>query len=179
MSQQGYLVWYTESDDINPYNVLRELPSIVGLQVADFVYLTDPVAEGPDDDMRELVAEHVPAANLPELYRPGTCIHVFHDFAAMGDRVEQAVLEGVPEQIRGTFVPDRPFFQVGKHYLYDNETEMVFARPTVVVGCWGYSSPKDWEGFRSRVFKLPRVHAEKVRLEHLLGRLEEAVFWHF
>ena len=181
MSQIGYLVWYTEDPNVDPVHLLQELPALVGFERADYVTRTDPIVEDPDDaTLPERLASKVLASELHRLYVPTASMSVFASKAELGDRVEACVAEVVPAEVRDRFMPNCPYFKIGRHYLADATLdEPVFAHPTVSVGCWGNSSPKNWKRMKELTFAAEGIVAERLRFEHLIGPLQTAMFWFF
>lgn len=181
MSQLGYMVWYTESDKIDPIHMLKSLAEIIGFERADSVYRTTRTSTGPDDDADSVrIGDDILASELFRLYLPGTSLKMDAEKAEIGARIEGAVLAKISENVRGDFMPNRPFFRIGKHYLSNGSIDdKVFARPTVIVGFWGYSTPLDTQKMREAFFALPEVRAEKLRLEHLIGQLSDAIILYF
>jgi hypothetical protein len=192
MSQRGYLAWYTEADDCDLIHLLKNLPKVVGFKRADSVYWTDPEETGleededsgedyddedaNDDDDPDFIGSEILAKELFRLFDATAGLRIAAEKAELGDRIERGVLRDIPESVRGRFIPSRPFIEIGKHYLYDGVSETVFARPNVTVGCWGYSTPKDSNEFRKRMFALPEFVEETHRLEHLIGPLKHALY---
>lgn len=167
-------------------HVLKGLPELMGFTLAESVWRKDRVvANPPDESIIELDREDVPATDLHRLYVPGKFLYIQVEHAKIGDRVERAILKGVPEKVRGTFLPNRPYIRCGKHYLYDDEKDFyaepndppIFARPTLTIGCWSYSTAENWKEMRRLAFKLPEIIEEQQRLEHLIGKLEHAMYW--
>ncbi len=114
------------------------------------------------------------------MYKPGTSLHISDDFAAIGDRIEEAITEGLAEDIRGTQVPGRAYFEVGKHYFIDAADDSGVSVPyTAIVGFWCYSTPNNYAEMRRQVFGLPALRKLKFQLEAVLGSLQEAMYLHF
>ena len=179
MSRTGYLSWYTEDESIHPVDLLRRLPEAIGCDQALFVARTNRIATHPDDDFYlETVAEDCPARKLSSLYKPGTSLHVDADDAKLGSVIEAIVKRAIPPEILGDFLPCRPFFIVGKHFIYDGVEEEVIARPTAMVGCWGYETPLDGKRCKELIIANKEIHAEKVKLQHLMGKLKTAMYWY-
>lgn len=179
MSQSGCIVWYTESHKIDCAHILNELPALIGFDCADTVYRLNRAYESPPkDSFYEVDRKNVPAKELPGLYVPGKFLEIEVEHAKIGDRVEQAILSGIPKEIRGQFIPNRPYVYCGPHFLVDDQRDpAVFAHPIWTIGCWGYSTAQKWKEMIRRVFKLPEIVEEQHRLEHLIGNLEHAMYW--
>ena len=71
-------------------------------------------------------------------------------------------------------MPSNAIIRVGRNVLTDTDGVEVFgiARPTVVVGNWGYGTPHDWPAFRNAIAKLDTLKKEQERLEKLIGKLK-------
>ena len=179
MSQIGYLVWYTEDPNVDPVHLLQELPALIGFERATDVTRTDRIEEGIDDAaVPETLASKVLASELHRLYVPDTSLAVFADKAELGGRVKACITEVVPAEVRGRFMPAAPYFKVGRHFLCDQTLdEPDFAHPTVSVGCWGNSSARNWKRMKELTFAAEGINAERLRLEHLIGPLQTAMFW--
>ena len=166
------MVWYTDSSSINMVRVLQEIPKILGLKRAESAYRTFRIIEGPDDEdwEQEDLGADIPASALPDLYKPGTALHVDDDFAEAGEQIKRAIVEGIDEVVCGKHPPSRAFIDIGRHYFIDDpdETDTV-VQYTALVGFWGYSTPNDYEEMRKLVFQLPAVRELGAELEGVLN----------
>lgn len=173
MSQAGYLVWYANADltEVEAVRILSELVQVVGMDRADAVYR---------DDLDECLASDYLASELFRLYEHGTQLFVEADTAGMGDRLE-AVISTIPASIRGDFMPNRPFIRIGRrsHFVDAADDSRDPVPFTVMVGCWGYSTPNDTKKMRGSLFSLPGVTSERQQLERITGQLDQALFLKF
>lgn len=180
MSQQGYLAWFTNSDKVDPVELLKKLPRILGFERADFVSRHSIVSnlDEPDWGFDE-ISECYTAAELHRLYVPGKVLHINADFAKLGERIEHAVLEHIPAEVRGDFLPNRAYMTIGQHFWSDTEFEEIQTPYRVMVGCWGYSTPADGDEFKNRVVNLREVLDEKDKLEEVMGPVQVACYFNF
>lgn len=182
MSQLGYLAWYTNSAKIDPDYLLKELPEVVGFEEALYVSRSNGIAKDLDDPGWEtkILGKEIAAPDLPSLLIPGTVLDIDADTAELGDRIERAVKQHIPVRIRGDFMPNRPYLSIGPHFWRDAADDGEKQVPyRAMVGCWGYSTPADGVEFRKMIVSLPAVMQEKARLEHVMGPLEIACYFHF
>ena len=182
MSQLGYLAWYTNSTKIDPIYLLKELPEVVGFEVALYVSRSNGIAKDLEDASWEtrVIGKEITASELPSLLMPGTVLDIDADTAELGERIERGIKKHIPETIRGDFMPNRPYLSIGPHFWRDGADDEEKQVPyQAMVGCWGYSTPADEAEFRKEIVSLPAVVEEKSRLEHVMGPLEIACYFHF
>jgi hypothetical protein len=188
MSQQGYLVWYTEARDLDSLHILNNMSDLMGVfpdrlghERASHVDRTvRSIIKYDDDDMDSTIriADNVMMSELHRLFVPDTSIHVATGKAAFGERIAETIADEVSPDVRGDFLPTNPYFIVGRHYLYDGANEKHIASPTVTVGVWGYSSPRNWKEMTRLVRASNALRNEQTQLEHLLGSLTMELFWY-
>lgn len=180
MSQQGYVAWYTNSSEIDLVSLLKELPRVVGFDHADFVS-RHPIVSSLDDSEWNFdeVDEDPTASELYRLYKSDTVLHINADFAELGERIERGVLKHIPAEIRGDFMPNRPFITIGAHFWSDSDLEEQQTPCRAMVGCWGYSTPNDGAEFKRRIASMPEVDEERKRLEAVMGPTRFACFFSF
>lgn len=172
MSQQGYLGWFTTAklDEADVVRLLKALPEVIGMKRTDGVYR---------DDLDEYLATEVLATEVYRLYRHGPTLFVEGDLADLGERVEKAIERAVPKSVRGDFMPSQAFLKFGvKAYHNDAVTEERI-RLTAMVGCWGYSTPANYQRYVERIRRIPELDAERVKLERLMGQLKQRLFLSF
>ncbi|WP_428308705.1 hypothetical protein [Lacipirellula sp.] len=182
MSQQAYVTWYTDNPRLDPVQVCQAFISLLGVTTADYVYRSNCIARSLDDPNWELscVGEKVAADQLPALLQPNTHLSVDADLAPFGTALEEAIRRGIPAEILGDFIPDRPFFNIGEHYFADAADELDREiRYRAMVGCWGYSTPADWEDFRREFQALPFVREISEKLKSLLGEMKVGIYFYF
>ena len=152
------------------------------MTAADYVYRSNRISTSLDDPNWEqnCVGETVAADQLPDLLRPNMHLSIDADLAPFGTALEEAIRRGIPAEILGDFIPDRPFFSIGEHYFADAAGEMDREiRYRAMVGCWGYSTPVDGEGFRREFQALPFVRDISKKLEPLLGEVKVGIYFNF
>ena len=173
MSQAGYLGWYTTAklSEDRAIHFLKELIAPIGIERAESVYRSD---------LDDFLAGECLGSELFRLYKHGSVLRVEADEADMGRRIETAI-KAIPKSIRGDFLPIRPFIKLGlgAEFIDASRAPNVPVAFSVMVGCWGYSTPHDTALMRQQLFSSPGIHAEKVRIEHVLGALQEVLYLEF
>jgi hypothetical protein len=180
MSQQGYLAWYTNSSELDLTKLLKKLPRILG--VGEITYLSrHSVVSDPDDLNWEFdeIDENVGASDLYRLYESGKVVCVHADFAKLGERIKRGIVAHIPPEIRGDFMPNRPYFTVGFHVLVDSANDEFQVSCRAEVGCWGYSTPSNGEEFDKRIVSIPEVLETTEELEAVMGPLQIACYYSF
>lgn len=178
MSQHGQLVWYTESPRVDHVHMLKELPELMGFERAERVDRSDEYENPPEEWREEHLGDNILATELHRLYVPKASLTVNADAAKIAMRVKNAISIGVSKHVRGRFLPNEAYIYSGKHYLVDDQRDpRIFARPTLTIGCRGYGTPDDGKEMIRLVFALPEIVEEQQRLEHLIGKLQHALYW--
>lgn len=172
MSQASYLAWYTNSP-LNQEEAIRRIHGLV-----EFIEFDRGDVFRSDIDL--YLGSDVSSSELYRLYKHGKrlSIHV-RKGSKFGSRVSDAVKK-IPEKIRGDVCPLEVIFDVGSGYFIDaadeDETKVNY---TTLVTCWSYSTPNDTEEMRASLARSKDIHAEKVKLEHILGEVRQLLYLAF
>lgn len=192
MSQSGAVTFYSIEAAEAPQSLLRAVLDVAKPRHLSSVYrslVEDRGFEDAQNDGSGIPQEQVEKgpfvdpSRMPGHYRQGRSLSAELVGSPMADRMWDAVLNGIPEDVRGKygFCPDSMFVTLGHHDVFEwSEHEDRYrhvARPFLSIRFWGQRSPDDWEGFRQRVFQLPEVRALKTELETVTGPLQEWVSW--
>ncbi|MEC9373253.1 MAG: hypothetical protein VYC34_05385 [Planctomycetota bacterium] len=133
--------------------------------------------------------DYTPSKMLPEmtpdrlasLYRPNRCISVFLYGSPLSDAISHAVEEGIPEEVRGSFIPFDLTIRAGWHDVFEtteNPEGQLFVRALFSVRFKGNGTPHDWKETRRRILALPVINETLERLRAPLGDPKVVVYWH-
>jgi hypothetical protein len=95
-------------------------------------------------------------------------------------KLAKAILDGIEAETRGDFVPRSGGVEIGFHDVFEcaeHEEGFLFGRAFLEIQFHGYSSPNDWESFRSKLFALPEFNEVRDELQAIVGPLQQCVYW--
>ena len=192
MCQAGELVFYSKSevDNVHVLSPLLAWAAVTEISTAcrskerehgwlDFVRMRDSNAPETDNTMVS-VGNRIPVAQVVNLYEPDRYLVLEVGVSRIGTRVSRAVTRGIPESIRGSFLPTDLFLGIGGHDLFEgaeHEEGHLIDRSFLSVSFFGYGIPNDWNRFRELVFDLPEIAQTKREIEEILVPLEQVVYW--
>jgi hypothetical protein len=119
--------------------------------------------------------------DLPQvlaLWRTETCLDVSRLNGERWRTLEQGIRAGIPESIRGGFVPNSIGCRVGWHDIFDCYEESVgrfIARAYYSLRLFGWGHPNDWPEFRWQLFASSVIVELKRDAEAFAGPLEECI----
>lgn len=179
MSQQGYLVWYSNADIVIDKNLVVNLAQLVGAETVDFVSRYYQSGNPFDAESSEPPITDVQVAELGKYLRPGQVLSCDADSASLGPAIVCAIEKEIPEHIRGDFLPDRPFFSIGRHWWIDSDDSIAPVECKVSIGCWGYSTPNDCDAMQLACGELAIVQSVREQLESICPEVQLGMFWIF
>jgi hypothetical protein len=189
MSQSGQITFYRSERLLDPIGQLRAVIAHTGASGFELALRTI----GPDDAWDryrasggedafppdEQVGVGMDLPSLSSEYRENSCLSIILDSCPLGHRIHR-VVRTIDEDIRGDFCPSQVHLGVGYHDLFESaehEDGFLIARAFFSIRFWGYSTPHDWDAFRSDCFTLSAMLLIKKELEALVGSLSECAFW--
>jgi len=187
MGQNGQIVFYTCERPDDPEGLVLTLVRIFEPRCIRVVARS--IGEDREwqrflDDREstplEILADADDAEAFVSYYREGCWLSGEMIGSPLGQKVRESIDRSIPVSVRGHFLPGDLILRIGHHDLFEcaeHDCGHLVARPFLAVSFFGYSTPRDWSGFRHRVFAITEIQEIHKRLEEVIGPLERCVLW--
>ena len=196
MSRSGELVFYSEEPYGEPTVMTERLLRYLGVAKAYTVARTigedrewdawkaEGGGVGGDQvmysDRRRFDVEGLGPVELAGLYEDGCHLFLNLESIWFSRRIESAVSEQVPADLRRDYVPSDLCVSVGYHDIWEAvecREGQRFCRAFCSIRLFGYSTPCDWAATRVAILGLAEVEQSRQEIQEIIGPTGVCVYW--